>query len=208
MGFARYISKQFRNPWGIGGKLIFSVMNRHNIPLYNETSQLLALSNADRVLDIGCGNGYVLNMLAKQYECKFTGIDISPSIIENASKRCHRFVKSNRISLHCQNASSMSFADNSFEKIYTINTVYFWKNIDDTMLEIWRVLNLNGVFINTLFSNETLSAFPHTKYGYKRFTVEELKSAGSNLGFSVNVIPILNDAAYCILYHKISGEKH
>ena len=205
MSLARYISRQLSNPSGIGGKLICSVMNVQNIPLYNETTRLLALSNTDNVLDIGCGNGYVLNMLANEYGCRFIGIDISESIIENASRRCNRFVKSNKLAFYCQNADSMSFADNSFSKVYTINTIYFWENLNKTMQEIWRVLKSNGVFINTLFSNETLSSFSHTKYGYKRFTVEELINTGNNLGFSINVIPILNDTAYCILYHKVSA---
>ena len=205
MGFARYISKQFSNPSGFCGRIIFSLMNRRNIPLYNETIRLLELSDNDRVLDIGCGNGYVLNILAKQYDCKFDGIDISQSIIDNAEKRCRRYVKSGRMKFGCQNAAAMSFADGSFDRIYTINTVYFWENLYDTMQEIMRVLDVNGVFVNTLFSNETLDTFPHTKYGYKRFTIEELTNAGSSLGFTVNVAPILNGTAYCILYRKTSG---
>ena len=202
MSFNRYTAKQLSNPTGFGGKLIFSVMNRQNRPLYNETIRLLALSKTDNVLDIGCGNGYVLNMLAHQYDCKFTGIDISMSIIENASKRYHKFVKDGKLTFSCQNANMMSFADNSFDKTYTINTVYFWENLDATMSEIWRVLKPNGLFINTLFSNKKLSQFSHTRYGYKRFTIEELTSVGSNVGFTVTVIPVMNDTAYCVLYHK------
>ena len=198
----RYIARQLSNPTGVGGKLIFSIMNRQNRPLYDEVIRLLALSNTDNVLDIGCGNGYVLNMLAHQYDCTFTGIDISTSIIENASNRYYKFTKDGKITFSCQNADAMSFANDSFSKAYTINTVYFWENPDTTMSEIWRILRPNGLFINTFFSNETLSDFSHTRFGYKRFTIEELKDAGSNIGFSINVVPIINDTAYCILYYK------
>ena len=85
----------------------------------------------------------------------------------------------------------------------TVNlTIYFWENLDNTMLEIQRVLKPNGIFINVLFSNETLSTFPHAKHGCKRFAVEELTNAGVSIGFDVKLVPIMNDMAYCILFHK------
>jgi len=198
----RYIAKQLSNPAGFGGKLIFSIMNRQVRPLYKETIRLLTPSNTDSILDIGCGNGYALKMFASQYAGTFTGIDISTSIIKDAERRCRKLVRGRKLSLSCQDASAMLFADGSFNKAYTINTVYFWENLDNTMSEIWRTLKPNGLFINTLFSNETLSRLPHTKFEYKRWTLEELTSAGSNLGFVVNIIPIMSDTAYCILYHK------
>ena len=63
----------------------------------------------------------------------------------------------------------MSFADESFTKAYTINTVYFWSDLNKAMLEIRRVLKSDGVFINTLYTNGTLSSFSHTRFGYKRY---------------------------------------
>ena len=202
----RYIARQLSNPAGIGGKVIFSIMNRYNRPLYDEAIRLLSLSDAgfkESILDIGCGNAYVLNMLAHQYDCTLTGIDISASMLEYASKRYHKFTKAGRMTFSCQSADAMSFADASFDKAYTINTVYFWENLDTTMSEIWRVLKPGGLFSNTFISNEKLSQFSHTRFGYRRFTVEELTSAGNNAGFSVNAVPIMNGTAYCVLYHKM-----
>ena len=200
----KYIARQLSNPTGIGGKLIFSIMNRQNQPLYEETIRLLALSDGDSVLDIGCGNGNVLNLLARQYDCRLTGIDISMSIIEDASRRYRKFVKDGRMAFSCQSADAMSFADASFDKAYTINTVYFWANLDTAMSEIWRVLKPGGLFINILFSNETLSGFSHTRFGYKRYTIEELTRAGSDAGFVIDVRPIMSNRAYCLLHRKTS----
>ena len=124
----KYIAKQFGNPSGIGGKIIFSVMNRQNRPLYEDVLRLLAPADIDSVLDIGCGNGNVLNMLANRADCTLAGIDFSPSAIKNALSRNRRFVKSGRMNLVCQDMSQLPFPDCSFDKAYSINTVYFWKS--------------------------------------------------------------------------------
>ena len=96
----------------------------------------------------------------------------------------------------------MSFADCSFSKAYTINTVYFWENLDKAMAEIRRVLKPNGLFVNALYSDKILSRFSHTQFGYKRVTVEQLTRAGVNAGFTAEVVPVFGGAAYCVLYRK------
>jgi len=204
VGINSYISKQFSSPEGFGGKVISLIMNRQNRPLYDETIRLLSLTDSDSVLDIGCGNGYVLNLLARKHNASFAGIDTSESAIKAADRRNQAFVKNKTMRLSFQNASSMSFSDGSFSKAYTINTVYFWNDLYMTMADISRVLKSSGVFINTLYSNETLAKFSHTKFGYKNYTTEQLKKVGADLGFAVKAEPILSSAAYCIIYQKNS----
>jgi ubiquinone/menaquinone biosynthesis C-methylase UbiE len=196
-----FIANQLKHPTGIGGRLVFSVMNRQIRPLYEDVVRLLPLSDSDSVLDIGCGNGNMLNMLAGRSGCNFTGIDISPSAIKGALKRNRRYVKSGRMKFLCQDMSKIPFDDCSFNQIYTINTVYFWENLDVTMAEIQRILKPNGLFINALFTNDTLNSLSHTK-SYKRFTPEELINSGANAGFAVDTVSVFNRKAYCVLYRK------
>ena len=200
-GLNSFIAKQLSHPTGIGGRLVFSVMNRQIRPLYEDSIRLLPLSDSDSVLDIGCGNGNVLNMLASRSGCNFTGIDISPSAIKSALKRNRKYVKCERMKFLCQDMSKMPFDDCSFNQTYTINTVYFWDNLDVTMAEIRRILKPSGLFINALFTNDTLNSLSHTK-SYKKFTPEELINAGENTGFTVDTVPVFNGKAYCVLYRK------
>lgn len=202
MSINSYIAKQFSNPEGFGGRVISMVMNRQNRPLYDETIRHLALSDADHVLDIGCGNGYVLNLLARSCDATFEGIDPAAGILENAARRGRRFVKAGRMRFSCQDVNALPFEYGAFTKSYTINTVYFWDNLAQPMREIARVLKPGGIFINTLYSNEALARFSHTQFGYRRYTAEQLEAAGANAGFQVRAVPFLQGRATCYIYKK------
>ncbi|MDR2933370.1 MAG: class I SAM-dependent methyltransferase [Oscillospiraceae bacterium] len=202
MGLNSYIAKQFADPKGFGGNIISLVMNRQNRPLYDETIRLLSLADSDSVLDIGCGNGYVLGLLARQHNATFVGIDPSREIVESAKRRNRKYTANGKMSFNCQDVSALSFPAESFSKVYTINTVYFWNDLNQSMLEIRRIMKPNGVFINTLYTNEALSRFSHTRFGYKRYAPKELISAGRDAGFTVKAVPFLQQAAICYVYTK------
>jgi len=202
MGVKCYIARQLSRPDGFGGKFVSFFMNRQNRRQYEETIRQLAPQSPDSILDIGCGNGFVLNMIARRYDCTLTGIDISPSIIADALDRNRSYVEDGRMQLICRDMCNMPFAAGAFSKVYTINTVYFWEDLSSTIGEIWRILKPNGLLVNTLYTNEMLSRYSHTQYGYKQFAVEELTSAGVNAGFTVEVVSFLDGDAYCVLYRK------
>jgi len=68
------------------------------------------------------------------------------------------------------------------------------------MAEVRRVLKPGGLFINAVFTNDTLNNLSHTK-SYKRFIPEELSKAGINAGFTaVDTVSVFGGKAYCILY--------
>ena len=203
----KLIAKQFALPKGLSGNIVGFFMNRQNKPMYEETIHMLSLSNAESILDIGCGSGYVLNMIAKQFECTFTGIDISETIIKAAIKRNYALVKSGKMLFFCHDMAAMPFEDESFSRVYTINTVYFWDSLPNTMREINRVMKPDGIFVNTLYSNKALDRFPHTKYGYQRFSEQQLTDAGLSSGFDVETRHILNKNAFCFIHRKRS-ERH
>jgi ubiquinone/menaquinone biosynthesis C-methylase UbiE len=201
--FNRYIAKQLSKPSGFGGIFVFSVMNRQNRQMYEEMARLLAVDDNNAVLDIGCGNGYMLNLLAGQFDGNFCGIDISESILKSAERYNRKFVRNGKLSFIVGNANELPFGNAVFDKVFTINTVYFWDNLNTTLAEIHRVLKPNGTFVNALYTNETLDGFPHTKFGYQRFTEEQLRGAARKAGFEANVVSIMNGKAYGVVCRRI-----
>ena len=202
----KFIAKHLSKPKGNSGKVVSFFMNRQNHRIYEKTIDIIAVKDGESILDMGCGNGYVLNLIAEKHSGHFTGIDISDSIIAAANRRNKVYINNGIMKFYCQNLDNMGFSDGTFDKAYTINTVYFWKSLEVAMAEIKRVLRHNGVFYNTLFSNETLDRFSFTKNGYKKFSREQLTNAGKDAGFEVEVVPIFKGFANCYIYRK-TGER-
>ncbi|MBS7576618.1 MULTISPECIES: class I SAM-dependent methyltransferase [unclassified Enterococcus] len=195
-----YIAQQFANPSGFGGKIITAIMNQQNMPMYEATIAFLSPKINDEILDIGCGSGLVLNKLAKQYDIKLVGIDISPSILKIAMRRNKLFVAKGRLSFQHGDILALKFPAKSFDKIYSINVSYFWDDLAPNFKEIKRVLKAKGLFINTIYTNQTLKNFSHTQFGYRNDTVADLMAVGESQGFKVTVNSILNGKALCFVY--------
>jgi ubiquinone/menaquinone biosynthesis C-methylase UbiE len=199
MKFTGQIGAQFRNPTGIGGAVSTFLMNTMNRRQYAATERALSLSGGERVLDVGFGNGYLLSQLAKKYDCVWAGIDVSSDMVEAASKRVPS------ANLTVGDIVKTNFADGYFDKIYTVNTVYFWSDLSACLCEIHRILKNGGVFVNTVYSREWLEKMPFTRLGFAKYNLDEFTQAGEKCGFTVQAKPITNKKSYYLIYRK--GEK-
>jgi ubiquinone/menaquinone biosynthesis C-methylase UbiE len=203
MSLNNFISRQFGKPSGLGGRLVSQIMHQQNRPMYEETLRLLSMRENEHVLDIGCGDGYALNMLATQQKGHFAGVDISEHIIKSAQSRNRRYIRSGTMEFHCNDLSKMPFEKAAFDKAFTINTVYFWSDLHTAFVEIRRVTKTDGIFINTLYTNAALSRFSHTKSGYNRYEPDLLIKEANEAGFEASTIMILDGMAYCLVCKAI-----
>jgi ubiquinone/menaquinone biosynthesis C-methylase UbiE len=202
MGIVKYIGSQFRKPTGFGGKLSTFVMNRINGKQYRATEEALSLDNAGKVLDIGFGNGFLLHCLAKSYDDEFYGIEISDDMLKAAAKRNRTAAVSGKMILALGNAEHLKFPDEFFDKIYTVNTIYFWDNLSAGLSEIHRVLKPGGAFVNTVYSQEFLNSLRYTRYGFAKYSIEKLVTTSTETGFAVEVKVIVPDKSYCLICRK------
>lgn len=97
------------------------------------------------VLEIGCGNGYTLNILSPEFPAyKFTGLDFSEDLLEIARQR-----KLN-VEFEQGDARKLRFDDNSFDVIYTercIINLLNWEEQQLALNEMHRVLRKGGFIL-------------------------------------------------------------
>ena len=99
------------------------------------------------VLDMGCGLGGPCRMLADDYDCQTTGIDLSNEYIRTASKLSKLLKLNDKTTFVQGDATNLPFDDNSFDVVWT---QHVQMNIPDKKKfysEMNRVLKIGGHFL-------------------------------------------------------------
>jgi SAM-dependent methyltransferase len=95
-----------------------------------------------KILDIGCGEGSLINSLNKKDKKKyFYGIDISSDNI----RKCKQFCGAKNLFFKRGKAEKLDFEDDYFDEIYCMEVLEHVDNIDKSMSEITRVLKKKGI---------------------------------------------------------------
>lgn len=201
--FSDYIGSQFGNPRGIIGFFCCKCMNVINKKMYRKTISLLNLKKEQKLLDIGYGNGYLLKLADKTFGCNLYGIDISEDMKTLALKRNKKAVKQVRINLEIGDCCSLTFENESFDAVSSINTVYFWSDTVKGLSEIKRCLVPGGCFVNAVYTKEWLTKTKMAEKGFKKFDSQDLVEAGKKAGFEeIQVHEIAKNKSFAVVYWK------
>ena len=97
----------------------------------------------ETLLDVGCGTGPMIELLSARYpERKFTGMDITPRMIEVANEK--GLANSEFI---VGDSEAMPFEDGSFDVVICANSFHHYPDPQKFFDEVYRVLKPGGVFV-------------------------------------------------------------
>jgi arsenite methyltransferase len=145
MTISKLVADQLGNPSGIFGIFAGPLWNRRNAALNDTVLDLLALQPTDRVLDIGFGGGYLLNRMSSVVTDGFlAGVDVSPAMVAWGEKRFRKAVRAGKLELKCAAAEALPYPANQFTKVCSVNSVFYWQNVEQGIREIKRVLGDGG----------------------------------------------------------------
>ncbi len=132
---------------GYGG---FNYNPKYWTQVVKDISDYYKLKPGNKILDVGCGKGFMLYDLLKfNPELKVFGVDISEYAIENS-------IESLKERLKVANATSLPYPDNFFDLIISINTHHNLdgKDIVKAFNELQRVTKKNSYVVLDAYSNE------------------------------------------------------
>jgi ubiquinone/menaquinone biosynthesis C-methylase UbiE len=172
--FSKIIAKQLRRPSGIFAGKVGNEMNKTNGFLYDFTIEAMQLTDNESILEIGFGNGKFFDKIfSTANNLKISGLDFSTEMVKVATSNNPSTSNSGKLTLRLGSSDKIPFADNSFDKVFCINVIYFWEQPADHLKEIYRVLKPGGTFYTSIRTKESLVQMPFAKYGFNVYTQDE-----------------------------------
>ncbi|SFO21695.1 Methyltransferase domain-containing protein [Paenimyroides ummariense] len=168
------LAKQLGNPEGETGIEVANMMNATNIGMTKHTITSLNLDKNDIVLELGHGNcGHLPFLMNQAKNLKYFGLEISELMQQEATKSNQNYIENNSAKFELYNGTEIPFDDAAFDKIFTVNTLYFWKNPDLLLNEIYRVLKPNGIFALTFADKSFMDKLPFTPFGFNLYSLKD-----------------------------------
>jgi ubiquinone/menaquinone biosynthesis C-methylase UbiE len=170
------------------------------------TLDQLSLQEHDHVLDIGCGSGLAVERIsAISAQGYVVGIDYSPAMIRQATRRNRCAIRKGHVGILRGNVSALPFADNRFDKACAIEAFYFWPDPSEDLREVARVLRPGGIAAFSMdISKEGLDksaiAAIALRLGLPVYSGQEMEALLSQAGFTdvrSKAIPALGKGWLC-----------
>jgi len=134
------------NKYKIESKLFFDKVSQkshgNSSKLHTYLIKNSSFKDSEMILDLGCGRGEFLDGVSKITSCYIRGVDISPKMIDICNKR-----NIPNSSFIVGEAEKIPYKDNSFDKVFCLNSFHHYPNPDTVVEEMLRVLKEDGTII-------------------------------------------------------------
>jgi ubiquinone/menaquinone biosynthesis C-methylase UbiE len=117
-------------------------MEDHHLPVTAPVLPLMDLNPNDRILDVGCGSGWLCRLIARLIpEGRVVGIDIAPEMVRRAHAASREYTNLNFME---GAADSIPCNSGSYSKIISVESAYYWPDPAASVREMSRVLAEGG----------------------------------------------------------------
>ena len=171
------------NEWARAGK--GESMEHGHRPVGEQAIAAMQVGPSARVLDVGCGSGWATRLLAEHApQGRVTGIDISDEMVRLARDSSQSFPN---VDYEVASAEELSFPDNEFTNAFSMESIYYYRNIPKALSEIHRVLKSGGTFVAVVdlyWENEATHQWIDTlKVPVELLSIDDYRSLFIDAGF-------------------------
>ena len=117
-------------------------MEAHHLPIVEPTLAFMNIQPADRVLDVGCGTGWLGKKLATLVpDGRVVGIDVSDEMVRRAQQTGVGFAN---LAFLRGGVDRIPAESGFFTKVISVESAYYWPDPARGLREIFRVLTPGG----------------------------------------------------------------
>lgn len=130
-------------PRGVRGRLAGLFMRWTNRQA--DVLAVLDVQPGDRVLEVGYGPGALVRLLAARTEASLIlGVDPAPAMRDLATTHNRAAVAAGRVDLRAGTAAATGLADQSVDRVVSVNNVALWPDLEAGLGELRRVVRPGG----------------------------------------------------------------
>lgn len=182
----KILAEQLRNPAGQEGIDVALNMNINNGKMIERTIGLLDIPDGAHILEAGPGNGNHLEYLYSHFpSAKYTGIDYSPTMINEAHSINQDLIQKGETDFIVGNIHKTPFRNESFDAIFTVNTLYFWDNAESVIGELKRIIKPEGRIYISFRSRIFMEQLPFTFHGFTMYNFDDAVSLFESNGWKL-----------------------
>lgn len=180
------IASQLKHPTGEKGIEMANMMHETNINMTYHSVQNLHIESGNTILELGHGNaGHVAFIFEQAENLKYYGLEMSELMFQEARQINRNFVSQKQAFFSLYDGNIIPFQDSFFNKIFTVNTIYFWREPEKLLSEIYRVLQPKGVFCITFAEESFMKQLPFTKYEFELYSTEKVEKLIGKTTFKI-----------------------
>ncbi|MBZ5490167.1 MAG: methyltransferase domain-containing protein [Acidobacteriia bacterium] len=124
------------NQWAAAGR--GDEMESHHSDITEQTLALMDIHSGDRILDLGCGTGWASRRMARIATTgEVVGLDVADEMLRRAEQLSSAF---RNVRYAWGSAENIPEADNTFNKVLSVESFYYYADQDKALDELRRVM--------------------------------------------------------------------
>lgn len=192
---AKISAEQLGHPSSLAGRWMLAPMwNRRNKALNDAALARLDLRPASRVLEVGFGGGYLLGRIAAAVTGgSISGVDLSEAMVAYSRDHLRAHVELGRVGLCSAVAEALPYPAAQFDRVCTVNSIFYWSDALQAFCEFGRVLCPDGLLVICFTCAESLRTKRFTRHGLGLYDPGDVSAMLAAAGFSTTATERLAD---------------
>lgn len=135
-------------PQGEDGNAMLLRMNDSHYAVTGWGLEHWQIRGNEQILDIGCGGGATLKRMSEKVTTgHLTGVDYSSVSVKTSKEVNDTVVAAGKMEVMEGSVADLPFPAETFDKIITVESFYFWPDPQENLKEVFRVLKRGGTFL-------------------------------------------------------------